>query len=92
MKAIATFILRVIASAAVLGLVPTVLAHGDDMKIEQGEADKPRPADEYPPTYFAHPEHRTAVYAHVGLMVLGWVFVLPIGKMDIGPWESPLLT
>lgn len=92
MKTIALFVLRGVSSAAVLGLVPAVLAHGDDMKMEKGEADKPRPADEYPPTYFAHPEHQTAIYAHIGLMVLGWVFVLPIGEMDLCPWEKPLLT
>lgn len=79
MKAITTFALRAVASAAVLGLVPAVLGHGDDMKMEKGEADK------YPPTYFAHPEHQTAIYAHIGLMVLGWVFVLPIGEMDRCP-------
>lgn len=85
MKAITTFALRAVASAAVLGLVPAVLGHGDDMKMEKGEADKPRPADKYPHTYFAHPEHQTAIYAHIGLMVLGWVFVLPIGEMDRCP-------
>ena len=92
MRAIATSILRLVAGAAVLGLIPTALAHGDDMSMEKGEADKPRPADEYPPTYFAHPEHQTAIYAHIGLMVLGWVFVLPIGEMDLCPWEVLLLT
>ncbi|KAK1830542.1 hypothetical protein QBC39DRAFT_353831 [Podospora conica] len=81
MKAIATSILRAVASAAVLGLIPAALAHGDDMNMEAGEADKPRPAAEYPPTYFAHPEHQTVIYAHIALMVLGWVFVLPIAVM-----------
>ena len=81
MKVIATSILRLVAGAAVLGLLPTALAHGDDMNMEKDEADKPRPADEYPPTYFAHPEHQTVIYAHILLMVLAWVFVLPVGEL-----------
>jgi hypothetical protein len=80
MKTLATSLLTVVASAAVLGLVPTALAHGDDMKMEKGEADKPLPEDQYPPTYFALTEHRGAIYGHIGLMVLAWVFILPPGK------------
>lgn len=80
MKALASPLLRAIASAAVLGLVPAALAHGDDMNMEKGEADKPLPADQYPPTYFAHPDHRAAIYGHIALMVLAWVFMLPAGK------------
>ncbi|KAI8627507.1 hypothetical protein F5Y19DRAFT_465724 [Xylariaceae sp. FL1651] len=41
---------------------------------------KPDP-DSYPLTYFAHPEHVTAIYAHIGLMVVGWVFMLPTAVM-----------
>lgn len=37
------------------------------------------PAD-YPPTYFAHPDHVAVIYSHIALMVIAWVFVLPIGK------------
>ena len=86
MKAITASVLRVVAGVAVLGLLPAALAHGDDMSMEKGEVDQPRPADQYPPTYFAHPDHRTAIYAHIVLMVLGWVFVLPSGEIDLTPW------
>ncbi|KAM7194584.1 integral membrane protein [Rhypophila sp. PSN 637] len=72
-----------VGAAVGTGLVPSVLAHGgdntDDMKM--GEADKPLPEDQYPPTYFALGDHRAAIYSHIGLMVLAWVFVLPVAVM-----------
>lgn len=76
---------RVAAATAFLGLLlPVVLAHGDDDTMDMGEAvglaaDEPNPDVEYPPTYFAHPEHRGVLVAHIVLMVLAWVVVLPIG-------------
>lgn len=48
--------------------------------MEMTDADKPLPEDQYPPTYFAHPDHKVAIYGHIALMVLGWVFALPAGK------------
>lgn len=35
---------------------------------------------ESPLTYFAHQEHIALLYSHIALMVLSWVFILPIGK------------
>ncbi|KXX78262.1 Protein YTP1 [Madurella mycetomatis] len=84
MKALAASILPIVAGAAVLGLVPAALAHGDKHgheDMEMSDADKPLPEDQYPPTYFALPDHRAAIYGHIGLMVLGWVFVLPAAVM-----------
>ncbi|KAJ9134727.1 Integral membrane protein [Pleurostoma richardsiae] len=37
--------------------------------------------DEYPPTYFAHPEHRGVIYTHITLMTLAWVLMLPVCVM-----------
>ena len=34
---------------------------------------------QYPPTYFAHPDHSALIYAHIALMVLAWIFALPVG-------------
>jgi len=82
MKALTARLLTVVASAAVLGLVPTALAHGDNMNMEKGEADKPLPEDQYPPTYFALDDHQATIYGHIGLMVLAWVFILPTGKFE----------
>lgn len=66
------------ASALVLGLLPTVLAHGGD---ETHEADAPKADSEYPPSYFSHPEHVGVIYAHIALMIIAWVFVLPAAVM-----------
>lgn len=85
MKSFATYALSLVASAAVVGLIPAVLAHGDDDKgMHMGAstpADEPLPEDQYAPTYFALGEHTAAVYGHIGLMVLAWVFVLPVAIM-----------
>ncbi len=35
---------------------------------------------DYPLTYFGHSEHVAVIYSHIALMVLAWVFVLPVGK------------
>lgn len=84
MKAQATSIARAAAAAALLGLVPAALAGGGHGHghggMEMTDADKPLPEDQYPPTYFAHPDHKVAAYGHISLMVLAWVFVLPAGK------------
>lgn len=81
---------HLLAAATVLGaLLPAVLAHGDDgmnMDGEMGGAmnmSAPQPendAQEYPPNYFSHPEYRGILFAHIALMVSGWVFVLPLGE------------
>lgn len=81
---------HLIATAAVLGaLLPTVLAHGDEGMSTEGamegamnmSAQQPgNDTQDYPPSYFSHPEHRGTLVAHVALMVLGWVFVLPLGE------------
>ncbi|KAK3313919.1 hypothetical protein B0H66DRAFT_537168 [Apodospora peruviana] len=83
MKGLAAPLLKVLVGAVALGFVPAALAHGgDDMDggMKMGEADQPQPDDQYPPTYFALVDHRAAIYGHIGLMVLAWVFVLPVGK------------
>jgi len=33
-----------------------------------------------PKSYMRHPEHVTLILAHIALMTVGWVFVLPVGK------------
>jgi len=75
-------------SAVLLALIPVALGHGDEpegMDAGMGAmgmtADSPQAGDgSYPPTYFAHPEHRGAVYGHIALMVASWVFMLPVGE------------
>jgi hypothetical protein len=92
--------LRWLVLLAVVAALPTVLAHGGDdegaMDMDMGEqgdmgAEDPKPdPGSYPPTYFAHPEHVAAIYTHIGIMVMGWVFMLPAG-MRLGSrlvWEK----
>ncbi|KAI1435864.1 hypothetical protein GGR50DRAFT_686796 [Xylaria sp. CBS 124048] len=51
-----------------------------DMGDMPAEDPKPDPSS-FPPTYFAHPEHVGAIYAHIAIMVIGWVFMLPTAVM-----------
>ena len=82
MKSIIKSVFFILTSIAVLGLVPTALAHGDEMDASMGMGEKqPKPDEQdYLPTYFAHPEYRSAIYAHIILMVIGWVIMLPVGE------------
>jgi hypothetical protein len=78
-------------AVAMLSLVPAALAHGGDenmgMEMSQNHGHgepAPRPSeDSYPETYFSHPELQGILYAHVAAMVVGWVVVLPVGKLAI---------
>lgn len=83
-------VFRLLALLAIAGALPLVFAHGDEDAMDMGNGDDmggheetggadAQPADSYPQTYFAHPEHVTAIYAHIGIMVVGWVFMLPTG-------------
>lgn len=77
------------AGNLVLGLLlqlPAAVAHGGDAGHGghgggNSTADMPKDESEYPPSYFAHPEHVGVIYAHITLMVLAWVFVLPVCKL-----------
>lgn len=91
MRALGASFLTFAVGVAVLGFIPAVIAdggheHGHNHGGESGgmkmsDADKPLPEDQYPPTYFALSEHTAAIYAHIALMVVAWVFVLPVGKI-----------
>ena len=67
-----------------VGLAAVALAHGDEateaMDMDSGEQQKPGP-NSYPPTYFALRDHAGVMYAHIAIMVISWVFVLPTGKI-----------
>lgn len=89
MRSITRSAFRVASATALLGLLlPVVLAHGEDdnMSMDMGEgvamaADEPSSDIEYPPTYFALAEHRGVLVAHIALMILAWVVVLPLGTV-----------
>lgn len=80
--------LRPLAGALLLGLLlPLADAHGGDeaMNMDMSMPAPARPVVNetvYDPNYFFHPEHRGLMYAHIALMTLAWVFVLPVGEFS----------
>jgi hypothetical protein len=69
------------ATLAFLALLPVSLAHGgDEGGMDMGAQESKPDPNSYPPTYFALPDHAGVLYAHIVLMMLAWVVVLPVGK------------
>ncbi|TVY34797.1 putative membrane protein [Lachnellula occidentalis] len=74
-----------------LGLASVAGAHGHegDMKMDIGDTSISRPAlatkpdtmDAGPQSYFQYGEHSGFLVAHILLMILGWMFILPVGVM-----------
>lgn len=72
-----------VAGVAVLfGLLPLVQAHGDDNMDMGADAPAPAPIEAVPQSYFRYEEHSRTMLAHIALMVIGWAFVLPVGKSE----------
>lgn len=76
------------AGRVALGLfvaLPFVLADGDHHDHHHGEAAAEHSHDDsdYPMTYFALPDFAGLIYAHIVLMTIAWVFVLPIGEFHL---------
>ncbi|KAH7129308.1 hypothetical protein B0J13DRAFT_645138 [Dactylonectria estremocensis] len=71
----------------VLAFLPLILAHGSghDESETSSHADEQSETNKtdvgYPPTYFTHTDHVSAIYAHIAIMTLAWVFVLPVAVM-----------
>lgn len=71
--------LRIAAAALLLSLVA---AHGDE-HMDMSAHDAPQPQDHAQPrSYWSLSEHATLMYWHIGLEMLAWVVVLPIGKLQ----------
>jgi hypothetical protein len=77
-----------LAVVVLLGFASAASAHGHDgdMNMEMGEPSRPTIAttsdapDAGPQSYFQYGEHSGLLMAHILLMILGWMFILPIGK------------
>ncbi|KIL94460.1 hypothetical protein FAVG1_03024 [Fusarium avenaceum] len=75
------------SSALLLALLPIAVAHdgesmGVDMTKRHGVNTTQPPKDEhYSDTYFSHTQHNGLIYTHIALMVLSWVFLLPVAVM-----------
>ncbi|KAI0850239.1 hypothetical protein F5Y00DRAFT_252327 [Daldinia vernicosa] len=91
MKSTAQSALKALALVAIAGAIPTILAHGHgdegatdmdmDMSMDMSKEDPKPDPESYTPTYFSHPEHVVEIYAHIALMVVGWVIMLPLAVM-----------
>jgi hypothetical protein len=76
------------AGAVLLGLASVAVAHGhdEDMNMDMGDPAIARPTITSaanvvaPSTYFRYGEHSGLMMAHIVLMTIAWVFILPIGK------------
>jgi hypothetical protein len=81
----------ILASAVLLGLATAAVAHGHDenMNMDMGEASMARPTlatvvngtNAAPESYFRYGEHAGLMAAHILLMTVAWIFVLPIGLL-----------
>ena len=73
--------IRTLATAALLlGALPLAVAHGDEHHEASTETpDASQPDQGSPQSYWALSDHATLMYWHIGLEVLAWVVVLPVG-------------
>ena len=86
------------AGVAVLGLLPSVIAHGHD---EDMDMSMVRPTMSnltevspvaVPMSYFRYSENSALLIAHISLMTISWVFVLPIGELPFTNRKNDILT
>lgn len=73
-----------LVGVALLALLPLALAHGDEMDMDMNmDATAPVATSEAsgdaPLNYFRLTEHSGLMLAHIVIMTISWVFVLPIG-------------
>ncbi|KAI1768418.1 hypothetical protein GGR53DRAFT_462386 [Hypoxylon sp. FL1150] len=72
-----------VASTLLLSLLlPAVLAHGGEEGPHQdSHGDDHKEDTKYPATYFALSEHAGVMYAHIAVMTIAWVVLLPVAVM-----------
>jgi nitrate reductase gamma subunit len=76
----------IVATAALLlGVLPLVVAHGDESKHgDMDMHDAPQPPvsqSEAPTSYWSLSEHAGLMYMHIALEVFAWFIVLPVGRL-----------
>jgi len=87
--------LKTLIGVSLLSFLPAAIAHGQDadMTMEMGQPSRPIISSTTgsevaePLSYFQYTEHTGLMFAHILLMVVAWVFVLPIGT----PHKVPLI-
>lgn len=81
-------ITRILAIASLAVFSNVVTAHGDltnhagrlENHGHSSNASVLINGPDYLPTYFALVDGRSMIYAHIVLMVVAWVFLLPVGQ------------
>ena len=81
---------RYSTALALCSALPKVLAHGHDTLADPGLAPNVTsgPADmkafhSSPQSYFIYPDYSNLMLAHIALMTIAWLFVLPIGERSL---------
>jgi hypothetical protein len=68
----------ILATAALLlELCPLVVAHGED----HNEGPVQVPDSDRPQSYWSLSEHASLLYWHIGLEIVAWIVVLPVGGL-----------
>ncbi len=88
--------LNLIAAVLLLRVLPEVFAHGPDDFMAMRDSSgidvhfsnsttclANMTAAQSPQSYFAYPEYSGLILGHIGLMMIAWFFVLPIGESAI---------
>lgn len=82
----------IFAGVVLLGFISSAVAHGhdenEDMNMDMGGMSSTKPtiptsssgAMAEPASYFQLKEHTGLIFAHILLMTIGWVFVLPLSE------------
>ena len=75
----------ILAAAALLSVLPVVVAHGDEhMDMSGHDSPHPQTKDDGPlRSYWSLSEHVVLMYWHIGLEILAWVVILPVGKFCV---------
>lgn len=87
---------RVLALGTALLLLealPLAAAHGHGEGHHDAPVDTPPQAQNTgaPASYWSLSEHASLMYWHIGLEILAWVFVLPVGRSTLAPTTIRIL-
>jgi hypothetical protein len=70
-------VLTLATAALLLELLPLVVAHGEEHNegpVEVQDSGRPQ-------SYWSLSDHAALMYWHIGLEILAWIVVLPVGKL-----------
>ena len=90
-------ITTLVEALSLLGVVNAVLAHGHEpstgMEVDAGHGAQSHFVNVTSPSnmtatpsaqsYFAYSDHSALMLAHISIMIVAWVFVLPCGMVQV---------